>query len=560
MLVGTLVLAGLLFLLQRLRVRRQVVRVPTSMFWRMAVQAAPARVLHERFRHWLAYALVLSIALLLWLAASGLQMAPGTARRTQLFYLDASAAMTAPHAFDDAAAALIADARAVPADRREVVLGDPYGTLLLARGEDIALLPARLKEVRPGLYPSAFPLWVGARTGLLKAAPLPALHYYGARAAAQDGSARLDRTMEFDVGYLAPRIQNNRGIVALGASPAASGAWDKADVLVAVSAPAGQGVDGGDLAFALDGHSFTPALTARGEGRFLLHDLPANGAALAVSLTRGDAFPADDSAGLRLPLRRRITVAMTQAVPAPVQAVVRADPAFVVGPPSAAQVVLRMQQDAATPGLPEMVLVGQQGQDAAFRFTRPSGDQGTIEDALDQAGLAQFDAASLADGLHRPIGAEMVEGPRRALSVWADVFAGRTGFARSPAMPLFVSQGLRWLAEPQPWVPYAAAGGTLVDLDRTQGLGQGTGLARRALGGSIALPQAGRETMAGLPVTVSLTDRGTTDGVRLAPPADDSIHMGPGGPPVDWPLVALLLLAAVLLAAEWVLFQRGRLP
>jgi hypothetical protein len=57
-----------------------------------------------------------------------------------------------------------------------------------------------------------------------------------------------------------------------------------------------------------------------------------------------------------------------------------------------------------------------------------------------------------------------------------------------------------------------------------------------------------------------LTDRGTTDGVRLAPPADDSIHMGPGGPPVDWPLVALLLLAAVLLAAEWVLFQRGRLP
>jgi hypothetical protein len=180
-LVGALVLAGLLFLLQRLRVRRQVVRVPTSMFWRMAVQAAPARVLHERFRHWLAYALVLSIALLLWLAASGLQMAPGSARKTQLFYLDASAAMTAAHAFDDAAAALIADACAVPADRREVVLGDPYGTLLLARGEDIALLPARLKEVKPGLYPSAFPAWVGARAGLLKAAPLPALHYYGAR-------------------------------------------------------------------------------------------------------------------------------------------------------------------------------------------------------------------------------------------------------------------------------------------------------------------------------------------------------------------------------------------
>jgi hypothetical protein len=410
-LVGALVLAGLLFLLQRLRVRRQVVRVPTSMFWRMAVQAAPARVLHERFRHWLAYALVLSIALLLWLAASGLQMAPGSARKTQLFYLDASAAMTAAHAFDDAAAALIADACAVPADRREVVLGDPYGTLLLARGEDIALLPARLKEVKPGLYPSAFPAWVGARAGLLKAAPLPALHYYGARAAAQDGSARLDRSMEFTVGYLAPRIRNNRGIVALGASPAASGAWDKADVLVTLSAPEGQAVDGGDLALKLDGHSFAPVLMAQGAGRFLLHDLPANGATLTVSLTRGDAFPADDSASLRLPLRRRITVAMAPDVPAPVQAVVRADPALVVGPPSAAQVALRMQQDPATPGLPEMVLVGQQGQDAAFRFTQPSGDQGTIQDALDQAGLAQFDAASLADGLHRPIGVEMAEGP-----------------------------------------------------------------------------------------------------------------------------------------------------
>jgi hypothetical protein len=217
--------------------------------------------------------------------------------------------------------------------------------------------------------------------------------------------------MEFTVGYLAPRIRNNRGIVALGASPAASGAWDKADVLVTLSAPEGQAVDGGDLALKLDGHSFAPVLMAQGAGRFLLHDLPANGATLTVSLTRGDAFPADDSASLRLPLRRRITVAMAPDVPAPVQAVVRADPALVVGPPSAAQVALRMQQDPATPGLPEMVLVGQQGQDAAFRFTQPSGDQGTIQDALDQAGLAQFDAASLADGLHRPIGVEMAEGP-----------------------------------------------------------------------------------------------------------------------------------------------------
>lgn len=439
-------------------------------------------------------------------------------------------------------------------------MGDAYGTLLLAPGEDIALLPARLKAVNPGLYPSAFPVWASTRPGLLKAASLPALHYYGSRMAAQDGSARLDRRMDFTVGYLAPRIQNNRGIVALGASPAASGAWDKADALVTVSAPDGQSMDGRDLAFTLDGHLFAPTLIARGEGRFLLHDLPANGATLGVSLTRGDGFPADDSASLRLPLRRRITVAMTPGVPTPVQAAVRADPAFVVGSPSAAQVILRMGQDPATPNLPEMVLVGQQGQNAAFRFTRPAADNATIADALDQAGLAQFDAGALADQLHRPIGVEMIEGPHRALSVWADVFAGKTGFARSPAMPLFVSQGLRWLASPQPWVPYAAAGGTLVDLDRTQGLGEGTALAQRALGGTIALPQAGRENVAGVPVTVALTDRTTTQGVSLAPPADDAIHAGPGGPPVDWPLVALLLLAAALLAAEWLLFQRGRLP
>lgn len=52
------------------------------------------------------------------------------------------------------------------------------------------------------------------------------------------------------------------------------------------------------LAGTLDGKPFAPApVSALGEGRYLVRDVPATGGLLTVQLDRGDGFPADDSDG-----------------------------------------------------------------------------------------------------------------------------------------------------------------------------------------------------------------------------------------------------------------------
>jgi len=68
---GLAALAALLYALQRLRVRHREVTVPTTLFWKIAAEKAPARTFRERFRHPWAYLLFLLIASLLWLAFAG---------------------------------------------------------------------------------------------------------------------------------------------------------------------------------------------------------------------------------------------------------------------------------------------------------------------------------------------------------------------------------------------------------------------------------------------------------------------------------------------------------
>lgn len=552
---GAALLAAGLFALHRLRVRRDVVRVPTAMFWRMAVQAAPARVLHERFRHWLAYVLALAIGLALWLAAGGPERVAGKDAPIQVFFLDASAAMTAPGAFDSAKAALLADVRGVPAARRSVWLGDTGVTRLLAPGESLALLPARLSGLRAGAWPSRYPQWTATRLPADGGAQAQ-VRYYGFASAFAAGRSPI-RT---SAGYLAPAIASNRGIVALGASPADSGAWDKADVLVAAAGTDGTTVGAGDLHLRLGDAAISPVLQPAGAGRFLIRDLPADGRTLAVSLGGSDGFAADDRAAIRLPRRPRIRVAMLGAVPAALRGVVAADPALVSADAASADVLVRGAGAPAPVGRPALILADAAAQDTAFRFTVPGGgDEAALAGALDQLGLARFDARGMAEALHRPIGVAMADGPARSVGIWADLFADDTGFARSPAMPLMVAQALHWLAAPEPWIASAPAGGTPIDLDRSDGLAEAPDLAAQRLGGTIALGGAGEAHIGKAPLIVALADAETTRAVAMAPPA---MPAAPGGEPgaLDLPFLLLVLTAGVLLAVEWTLFQRGWMP
>ena len=66
-LLGIVLLAIGLWLLQRLRVQHREVTVLSTLFWQSAVEETRARVFVKRFRHWPAWVLLVAIASLLWM-------------------------------------------------------------------------------------------------------------------------------------------------------------------------------------------------------------------------------------------------------------------------------------------------------------------------------------------------------------------------------------------------------------------------------------------------------------------------------------------------------------
>ena len=66
-LLGIVLLAIGLWLLQRLRVQHREVTVLSTLFWQSAIEETRARVFVKRFRHWPAWVLLVAIASLLWM-------------------------------------------------------------------------------------------------------------------------------------------------------------------------------------------------------------------------------------------------------------------------------------------------------------------------------------------------------------------------------------------------------------------------------------------------------------------------------------------------------------
>ncbi len=561
--LGALAFAAILFGLQRLRAHRRVVRIASAPLWSQAARAIPPRVLGGRFRRPLAFLLALLIALALWLAASRPEPTATSDGRFHHFVLDASALMTQGDSFARARAALAAQLTAVRARDRDVQLDD--GTLLLAAGEDSALLPGRLKGMEAVPRPSGFQAWL-SRTRAERRHGAVTVQYFGHRAVFESAplyGPRPDAATRLIAGMLVDPVARNHGIVALGVSPAASGAWGQADVLVGLW-------DSGDPAPSLDrvrlrlaGRALTPAaVDALGQGRYLLRGVPAEGQSLDVAWREGDGFAADDSAAIRIPDRRAVAVAVGPGVPATILRALRLDPAFRIVAADAAQVVVRTANDRTTGGSrPALILTDPSAEAATFVVTAPAdGNDVALADRLDALGLRQIDAGSLADDLGRAVAVrEGATGRVRSIAAWRTVFSERTAFARSPALPLFVSQSLRWLAGPTPWIPYAQAATMLVDQSALYGLSADPGLDARRLGDGVYLSRAGDIDIAGQRIAVSLTDAATSRLAAVTGPAGRRDDPVPGGYPDPW-ISILLLAAALLLALEWRLFQRGWMP
>ena len=563
LLAGAAGLAGLLYVLQQLRIRYTEVQVPTAMFWREAARDAPVRVFRRRFRHWLAYLLSLLICWLLWLGLAEPRVDDPQGGEFHVLFLDGSAHMSAADDLERATDRLRDDLRRLPEDRREVIWGGAFNLKLLNAGEESLLFDRRIEALQAEQAPSA----VEQQLGLLElsGAYPESVRFvvYGRAPVSSDALARLPEGVKVERAGDFSQPEPNRGIVALGQGHAASGRWDTVDVLVRIGATGDLSTEPGDLLISLDGASLAGMVIEEAPtGGFVVRDVPATGGVLEVRLAEPDALPADDSAQLGLPERRILKVAVSAGLGSVLLDTVGADPGLILAGDQA-DLVFRQAGEDLGAGLPALEFALMNEQQAAFEieYTGDMDAELVLLDSLQRLGLHLIDGAGLAAEAGREVGVQAAPGERRGVSVWAELLEERYNFTGSRAFPLFISRAARWLAEEEPAYAYLAAGRYAPEETSEFALAGPDNSATRLLGSELAPlragPLASSVAPGGYPVSLLSTTVSTAQaGVEL--PSFSPSAVGLSGPS----LIALLLVLAALalLACEWYAYQRGLMP
>lgn len=293
--------AGVLAVLQYLRVRPRRTRVVTNLFWRQAVEQARARTLFERFRHPITYLLLLAASLLVLLALA----APVSHSRNsthRVIALEAGLAMsTADDRFANALNLVRAEAHALGEERVALIAADPQPRVLKHFDESLAAMTGRLARVKPADSPVIREDLLGAAESLL--------------AGRRNGEIVLVTAQ--------PATVNNDRVRVLAAGDKA----DNAFILSAVFAPDTTDPTRGNfhcqVGFTGEQAANLNATITRGDDilldqaiemeaggmkEFTLDDLSADGALLSVALDGNDAISGDNRIAFQLPDRRRIRV------------------------------------------------------------------------------------------------------------------------------------------------------------------------------------------------------------------------------------------------------------
>lgn len=555
---GSIALAAVLFLIQRLRVRHRRREVITTLFWRAAVEEARARVFMERFRHPLAYLLVLLICCLLWLGLSGPESSDPV-ERDVVVLLDGSAAMMSGSRFELASSELQGYVRGLNPSRRTVRICAGGVSTLLLPGESDQILARRLDEVRPMAAPSSVaaevfrliethPADVPLDVVLVSDVPLPR--------EVMDLAPASMRIRHLEIPDAAGK-RNNVGITALGISPAASGKWDRLDVLVETWGE----VPGAEPLFEVAGSSMPLDALAQDSdafGRRLLRDIPARGGTLFVSFGGGDDNPADDAGSVALPDRKPIRVALRTGLADLFHAVLRADAAVVLVDEQP-DVVIRDVESTEFPGTPGLVLVPVDGQADTILLGFPPGrDVGdALVESFDRFGLDQVDAMELAQEVGRVVTVGATESDRRSVGVHRQIFSGNFNFVRSRSFPLFVARTVRWLSGAEDFAHEAAAGRPMETITESVLGAQGDRF--DPVGEAFVPPVAGDYHLeSGTSVAASLLDRQSTRNDSQPMSTDAVTGADTFG---SWDLVTLMgAMAMLMLLVEWFLCRTGRVP
>ena len=533
-LLGLAAIAGGLYLLQRLRIQYREVEVVTTLFWKQAVEETRARALVRRFRHPLAYLLALAIGALIWLALAE----PRPDRDDEVDYvllLDGSAGMGWGDRFARAQALLKEEAARLPAERRSVFFCGSEARLILDRGEEAYLLEPRLESLSPLPSPSSIERELLSLGGATAANGLN-VFVVGDGEVSEATMAALPSNIEVVRlrGEDTPVLENNAGIAAIGVAEAAGGAHDRVDVMVDVTGQAEP-----DFAVTLGDRPYGPAAVAEG-GVYFWRDVPARGEVFEVSLGGGDPLPADDRARIRLPSRNTLSVAVGEGISPLFRRLIDADPGLVPAgdgnPPTVA-----IATDGG--GLPAIEIVAGDG---IAVITEGEQARADAEARFAATGLERVGRKiSTGDDAGFTLAVDYQQGAKRGVRLGADLLGDRYDFSSSSAFPLFVSAAIRWLAGSDPVQAFAAAGENLSLAEQLS-----------VAGAVVAPPRAGDyQSVDGETIAVSLR----AIEPPLADPLDTVSGASSGG---GWPAIAswCILLALVLVGADWILFQKGRIP
>lgn len=545
--IGMLALAAALFALSRLRVRHRALIVPTTLFWREAIEETRARVFVQRFRHPLAYALVLGIAAAIWLACADPRTSSANATR-HVLVVDASAAMAGDR-FAAAIAAVRERASRLPKDTTSIVLAGARPELALAADEPLATFDRRMESRRVDAHPpsverAVLELFATANgpTSIEVCGVAPIGADLVALAPAATSIARIP------CADLEPIAE--RGVSTLGVSEAESGAWDRVDLTVVV-----HGAATSDVRVTLDDAEHTAAAIDASERgtRLTFRDLPARGGRVDVALATAAA--ADAKVTAILPLRTPLRVAVSSTVPPTLVTALKADRGveWVEVDPT---LVVRTAGEDFFPAVPALEVSSDPNAGAFVVRRSADGSPGAaVRAAFLDLGLADIDAMELARQTARPIDLVLESAPTRGVAVQAELLDERFDFVQSRAFPLFVARTLRWLAQATPLQPAWAAGAWLED--GSDHFVAEDGRTIDGAGFALRLPRAQTITTAtGRAARVSMLDASLQRRARsdaLAPVADASS----GG--LRGTTIAALL-ALVLLAVEWWLVRSERMP
>lgn len=576
---GTWVLAGLaglaagLFALQQLRTRYRDVTVVTTLFWKQVVDEAPVRKFRGQFRHPLAYLLVLAICALVWLSFAEPGIDEAKDQTFHVLVLDGSAGMAAGDRFQVAVEALTREVSKLPAGRRQVIWSGAEIRPLLNPGEHELLLARRLARLSPEAAPASVERLLRQLSASPRGDASTSVLVFGDAPVRQPVLALMPAS--FRVGRatsLAP-LAGNAGITALGVADAASGAWDTVDVFVNLQRTADwPGSATGTMTLDVNGQTVPTTAVVRveapdgqaGSEAFVVHDLPADGGLFTIALTSADSLASDNSASVRLPRKPILKVQVSASLAASLGPVLGAD-AGVALVDGSADVVIRRAGESVGGTAPALEFVRAALQPQAFLLTHPETLDPTVvlAHAVDDIGLRQIDAMTLAQESGRPIEVSITPGRQWRFSVWEELLSDDFNFTRSRAFPLFVANAIRWLAGAERWHPYVAAGRPLPSATAgadTQ-MVDASGRVLDPIGTDFVPARAGEVRMTGAtaPLAVSLLDPAVTTGARdealqMVSPATRDVAAGSSL--ASW----LLALALLLLAAEWYFFQMGRMP